>query len=276
MGRDGISKAIARCGTLADVHDMCYVFGMADEPLIIVYQAVNKTNGNRYIGMTSRGLRYRKNTHKQQAKGGSDMVFSRAVRKYGFSSFEFTILEVCADVETALRRERELIAEHKPEYNVAVGGLRGPQGWKHSEESIAKMKAARAKQEPYWRGKKRSAESIAKRTATRSLNPPRPPWTGKKRSPETIAKIIATRPFLPPPKPPTPETLEIWLKNMKSANAKRMKAVKCLTDGVVYESIRAAAKAVGMKRDTIKLCCERPGRSTRGLQFEFVKGEPSE
>lgn len=249
---------------------MCDIFGMA-EPLIIVYQAINKTNGKRYIGMTSRGLRYRKNGHVQDAKAGTRMVFSAAIRKYGIANFDFSILEVCGDVEMALRRERELIAERHPEYNIASGGLRGPQGWKHSEDAIAKMRAARAKQIPYWRGKKRSTESITKRTATRALNPPRPPWTGKTRSPETIAKIIATRPFLPPPKPPTPETLNIWLKNMKSANVKRMKAVKCITDGVVYESLRAASKAMGMKRDTIKLCCEVPNKSVRGLQFVFVE-----
>lgn len=243
---------------------------MGDEPLIIVYQAVNKTNGKRYIGMTSRGLRYRKNGHVQDAKAGTRMVFSAAIRKYGLENFDFSILEVCPDVETALRRERELIAEHKPEYNVAAGGLRGAQGWKHSEEARQKMKDSHVGKPGPWRGKKRSAESIAKRTKTRSLNPVRH-WLGKKRSPETVAKIIASRPFLPPPKAPTPETLEVWLKNMKAANAKRMKAIKCVTDGVVYESLNAAAKATGMKRDTIKACCLEPGKSVRGLQFEFVK-----
>lgn len=193
------------------------------EPLCIVYQTVNKVNGKRYIGMTTRGLKWRKRGHKTEAKTGGQMAISRAIRKHGFEMFEFSILEACNDLEHALCRERALISELKPEYNVAAGGLRGAQGWKHSEQSIAKMKASHLGKPGPWRGKKRSMESIAKRTATRAKNPVRY-WLGKKR-PEMAAIIRATWPRLPNDNP-TPAMLRARLENMKNANLKRKRVAE--------------------------------------------------
>lgn len=266
---------IRRCGRLAEVPDLCYISDMEDGPLIIVYQAVNKINGKRYIGMTARGLRVRSRGHRASARAGYEGAFNRALRKYGAEHFEFSILEACVDTKTALRRERELIEQHKPQYNIAAGGLSGPQGWKHSEESRKRMSESR-KGKPSGRlGATLSAESIAKRTASRALNPSRY-WLGKKRSPETVAKIAASRPFWPTPKAPTPETLEIWLTNMRGANKKRMKAIRCLTDGVVYESMKAAVRFYGMKHDTLQraLRDKRPvaGGAAAGLSFEWCDG----
>jgi group I intron endonuclease len=265
-------RALSRCGTLVAWDDFCYHDNMDAEPLIIVYQAINKVNGKRYIGMTSRGLAWRRNGHKAQAKAGSSMIFCRAIRRYGFDAFEFSILEVCLDIETALTRERELIAQHKPEYNSAAGGLRGAQGWKHSEETRAKLRASHIGKPSYWRGKKRSPESIEKRTATRALNPVKP-WLGKKRSPETIAKIIASRPFLPPPPPPTPEVLKKRLVNMHTANAKRMKRVQCVTDGQIFSSIRHAARHYGIAKSMIARCCSGKTKNPVGRRFVFIVDE---
>lgn len=258
------------CTECAINHDAMATQIAQIEPLIIVYRAVNRINGNSYIGMTTKGLAWRRRGHKASANAGYDGVFNRAIRKHGFDAFDFSILEVCVDRQSALERERHLIAELKPRYNTAAGGLSGPQGWKHSEESRRRMRESHVGKPGPWRGKKRSAESIAKRTATRAINPVRP-WLGKKRSPETIAKIKATRPFLPKPPPPTPETLKIWLNNMRSANEKRSIPVRCISDGLQFASIMSAARHYDINRKSILHSCIKSVPCKCGMSFEYVK-----
>lgn len=124
-----------------------------------VYMHVNKTNGKRYVGITSvnpidrwqNGKGYSKNKH-----------FADAIRKYGWGGFDHLILFSGMDKETACNVEQWLIAEYKTTdkrhgYNLTSGG----EYFKHSEESKQLMSKNR-------KGKgrtKRTAEQIQRMKA---------------------------------------------------------------------------------------------------------------
>lgn len=84
----------------------------------IVYVAVNQINGHRYIGVTSRTLQERKINHRSDAKRNTwSGLFIKALREFGFDSFEFYTLRKYASFDDAIKGEQELIALVKPEYN---------------------------------------------------------------------------------------------------------------------------------------------------------------
>jgi len=62
----------------------------------------------------------------------------RALLKYGFSNFSLEILEYC-NSEDLLKKEQYYLDTLKPEYNIAeIAG--STLGYKHSEESLKKMR----------------------------------------------------------------------------------------------------------------------------------------
>ena len=90
-----------------------------------VYMHVNKTNGKRYIGITSQvpsrrwhnGLGYK-----------AQKRFYSAIQHYGWDGFEHLIIESGLAKETAEKREAELIAEYNSNdlrygYNIENGGV---------------------------------------------------------------------------------------------------------------------------------------------------------
>lgn len=221
--------------------------------------------------MTTKGLRERVRGHHQQAKSKRHQsYFTRAILKYGIAGFEFSIVDACKDQRDALSREVELIRIMKPEYNISPGGNTGPVGFKHTEDTKRQMRESRAGRPGHWGGRKRSPESIAKRTATRALNPVRP-WAGKKRSPETIAKISVARKGKPANYMPTPDVLDIWLKNMTSANEKRFRAVYCSTDGKAFMNAQDCANYYGVARSALGRWLRGEAVCQRGLKFEYVE-----
>lgn len=94
----------------------------------IVYQALNKVNGKKYIGVTCNGLYARRRDHLAEAKSGriTCRVFHAAIRKYGPANFSWSILNVVQSFEEMMAKEIELIALLKPEYNICRGGRGAP------------------------------------------------------------------------------------------------------------------------------------------------------
>lgn len=106
-----------------------------------VYQVTNKINGKRYIGHTTRKkIEYRINEHVSFANRGSNsVVFHKAIRKYGIDNFEITQLFYSEWNVESLAKEVELIAELKPEYNIALGGFGGDTFTNLPEEQKQKL-----------------------------------------------------------------------------------------------------------------------------------------
>jgi group I intron endonuclease len=58
-------------------------------------------------------------------------------------------------------------------------------------------------------------------------------------------------------------------KHMDAAREARKRKVKCVTTGVVYDSISDAAKATGSHQSKVTLCCQGKRAKTNGLSWEY-------
>lgn len=108
----------------------------------LIYCYTNTFNNKKYVGKTV-NEQGRKKVHKSDAKRGSNCPFHRAIRKYGFDSFNYEVLERITSDESELNKllnEREIYYIDKLEcrtngYNATNGGD-GMLGNKRTEESL--------------------------------------------------------------------------------------------------------------------------------------------
>ena len=62
---------------------------------MIIYEAINKINGKRYIGQTIYSLNHRKKQHLSSIKYNTTgcTLFKRAIEKYGSNNFEWKVVD---------------------------------------------------------------------------------------------------------------------------------------------------------------------------------------
>lgn len=146
--------------------------------LIYCYHCIS--TGKKYIGKTLYE-RKRKDHHRYMAKIRCRRKFYNAVRKYGWENFVYGIIEEC-DLSLLLQKEMYYIKKYntfKSGYNSTKGGD-GLYGWKHSKETIEKIRKSNL-------GKKRTQETRKKLS---EINKGNIPWiSGKKHTIETREKI---------------------------------------------------------------------------------------
>lgn len=70
-----------------------------------IYKATNTVNGKMYIGQTIQGLGIRKWRHFQDTKRGSNIVFHKAIRKYGEDNFEFEVIDTASSEDELTNKE---------------------------------------------------------------------------------------------------------------------------------------------------------------------------
>ncbi len=105
-----------------------------------VYVHQNKTNGKRYVGITSRDVKIRW----KKGYGYSDKLpIGRAIRKYGWDGFTHEILYTNLTEAEAKQIEIDLIKKWNTQsdlygYNICSGG-EGVKGWHPSEETKRKI-----------------------------------------------------------------------------------------------------------------------------------------
>lgn len=140
-----------------------------------VYVHINKTNGKRYVGITSQKPEYRWNYGKAYM---NNHHFTAAIQKYGWDGFEHIVLHDLLSEEDAKAKEQEPISlwrtqDNKYGYNTTAGGegttgyvppdeLRKRwsemrKGTKRSDET--KQKMAEAGRRTYDRSRKALAEA---------------------------------------------------------------------------------------------------------------------
>ena len=92
-----------------------------------IYKATNKINNKSYIGFDSSWPK-RIRDHKYRANIGTNTVFYDAIRKYGWDSFDWTVVYQSKDKDhTKNIMEEQFIREHKTHvneygYNMTYGG----------------------------------------------------------------------------------------------------------------------------------------------------------
>lgn len=110
----------------------------------VLYEHRNKTNGKRYIGITSN---YKQRWNSNGKRYQSSTYFWRAINKYGWENFTHKILIRDLSREEASELEKAYIKKYKTQndkygYNLTEGGTHAPPmlGKKHSEETKQKMR----------------------------------------------------------------------------------------------------------------------------------------
>nr|UEK25996.1 hypothetical protein [Mutinus fleischeri] len=103
-----------------------------------IYMFFNLINGNTYIGSSVK-LDRRFRVH-ISGIGTVNLPLYNALNKYGLNNFVFLILQYCDPVEEiCLGLEQSFLELYKPKYNILK--LAGSsQGFKHSPDTIAKLK----------------------------------------------------------------------------------------------------------------------------------------
>lgn len=170
---------------------------------MIVYAATAPT-GETYIGRTVYSLERRKRCHKSSALSGhSSYAFHEAIRRHGFDSFEWEILEFCKTEDELNNFEKHYIKVFntiKNGFNMTHGGV-GVSGSEEVKNKISKsmtgsknhrfgtISPMRGKKTPKEITLKMSAASKGKKKSEKFVEHLRKVRTGWKLSPETRAKI---------------------------------------------------------------------------------------
>jgi len=153
---------------------------------MFIYKITNKINGKQYVGKTVKPILKRFISHCNSAKGGSNQIICRAIKKYGKDSFLIEQIDTASTEKELFQKEIEWIKKldtYNNGYNMTLGG-EGQSGRLHSIETKLKMSKER-------RGRKVSEETKA-RLRLLSIEY----WNknrGRKSSEETKAKISKNR-----------------------------------------------------------------------------------
>lgn len=264
-----------------------------------VYKHENKINGKVYIGITSMDVRRRWENGNGYSK---QVLFWRAIQKYGWDAFSHEILYGGLTQEEAEEKEIELISTYssnnpKYGYNIQNGGSVG----KHSEETKRKISKAH-------KGKKISSEQRAKISETlkgrelpeetrkkisEALRGEKCYWYGKvgptkgRKAPleelmrrseahkgktlplETKQKISEALKGEKSPWYGRKHTEDSIKKMKQSAENKRK--VKCVETGMVYNSIADAGRESKINYRNIHSVCAGLRKTAGGYHWEYVR-----
>ena len=197
-----------------------------------VYVHINKINGKRYFGITSRedpnvrwrdGKGYHENSH-----------ITAAVKKYGWENFEHIIVLDGLSEEDAKDMECKLIAEYHTQdsrygYNMTAGGD-GTKGCYPSEETRKKLSVARMR------------ENLSEETLRRRSEGLR----GRKFTEEHKRKI-------------------------GDGNSKKIDMYTISGDYIrSFSSAKEAEVELGISHSHISQCCNEKRRSTGGYCWKFA------
>lgn len=92
---------------------------------MLIYKITNDVNDKIYIGQTTKSLEERIAGHRASCNSGVDNHLYRAMRKYGWDKFHFSIVVTCEDQDTLDELEAYYIAKFdciNNGYNMAPGG----------------------------------------------------------------------------------------------------------------------------------------------------------
>ena len=234
-------------------------------PTYSVYCHTNKTNGKRYYGITSlrpevrwgNGNNYRSSRH-----------FNFAIEKYGWDGFTHEVIAEGLTKEEACQMEQDLIREHKTTdgrygYNLNTGGESGAAGVVQSAEG-------RARRSERQKGRRHTLESRKKMSEAAM---------GRTFSPETLAKMSAAKKGKPLSREHARKIAESNRGKHMSEEAKdkireskrhMMKPVYCHETKTTYESVSAAARALGVDKTNLTATCKGKHKHCGGYHFKYA------
>ena len=228
-----------------------------------IYIITNKINDKRYIGQ-SVDINRRFWDHRCLSHEGNPHL-RYSMKKYGKDAFTYEVLEECS-IEELDEKERIYIEKLKPEYNVLPGGQgkRGhlpdsvkrnlrEHGKKQWQEKTAEEKQRIIKNNLLCGGKIGHPVTEETRQKLRNHN------LGKKQSKETIEKRKAT-------------IIQKKQNGYVQTNSGHKKKIVCVDDGKVFESVKDAAKQIGICSCGISAVLNNRQKSTHGYHFQYFEG----
>jgi group I intron endonuclease len=227
-----------------------------------VYKITNKYNGMIYIGQTIGTAANRWYGHVSDSKHRQHCrVLSRAIKKYGRENFSIEVLGNYLNLEDLNNAEIyfiELFNCLAPNgYNLDSGGRN--QGHRNSDTCRAISEGLKGKMtgklNPFW-GKIHSPET--KKLISSANKGKLPPNTGRLHSKETRAKIAAAN-----------------LGRLSKCKGKfkvssRSIATLCINSGIIYPTMREAARQTGCSHSGVKAVIAGRQKQTGNLQFKKV------
>lgn len=133
----------------------------------IIYVARNRVNGKLYVGQTVQLLE-RQKAHFRDSSRGSDLVFHRAIRKFGEAVFDWFVVQTCNDRMATDEAEKFWIASLNTitpnGYNMNGGGC-GP--YKVSPEVCEKIRQSHLGKPLSEEHKKKMSEAIKGRKVSK-------------------------------------------------------------------------------------------------------------
>ena len=224
-----------------------------------IYRIDNLENGKFYIGQTIQTILKRWNDHVSDTKNLSDdMVIHLAMRKYGIDMFTIEpIHTIEAETKTELKerlneREIQVIAELKPDYNTAKGGLG------HTGVIVRRFGA-----ENHFYGKTHTEEARQKISEAHKGR-----YIGRELSEETKQKISQAK--TGPHHPFSGKPLLHALENAAKANRKKVHQYEDDVFICEFDSVKEAAESIGVTSPSLIYCLKGKSKRSGGFQWKYA------
>ena len=201
-----------------------------------IYETKNNINGKTYIG--------KKEGTFNKSYYGSGLILKQAIKKYGIENFTVTMLSTHETEDVLNRSEVEYIATRKPAYNIAEGGNGGNTlryANKEYKDNVVKTRAESLSKT--WNDispekRKQWGDNISRSKKGRTNG-----REGCKHSEETRIKMSTAQKG----KKMSSERYMVHCEAMKLRRGKKApNRKKIKVDGIVYESRKDAAEALGL------------------------------
>jgi len=254
----------------------------------VVYKAVSPSGGI-YIGCTSKGLESRKRDHLCHSKKFPHYKFYRAIAKYGFDAFEWSVLGTYSTVKEMHEAECHFIAELDTcasGYNITTGG-QGTPGRKITPEQSARFsKSQRARFEDEaqrnlaavgvleWIASNpdKHAEYVARRTKSLRTAKMRRLASEKQSayaSDPDVRALMSSRTKLRHAAKP-----EIAEKISKSLGGRPIEVIRDGEVIAVYPTLQSCARALGVLAGNLCSCLKGRRNHTHGYTFRYsIEGD---
>lgn len=229
----------------------------------VIYLLTNKINLMKYVGKTTKKLRQRLYEHRCN-KSNKNTYISHAINFYGWENFSVEILEECIDAKKLNEREIFWIAKLNCKalngYNLTAGG-EGTIGRKYSDETRAKISENVPKRPVRCIDTNEIFASIEKAAKHFNIS-----GTEVWRVCNEVTIRANNLKFEYIDAPLSEEA------RLREAKENRKKVI-CVETGVIYLSIKDAARQTGIDRKYISRVCNGIRKIGSGYHWKFLDEE---